>query len=88
MQLADFSETMIFYQATQSHIPESSVFESNCHDSVRSCIPQFISLQCVHKVPIRFVESVQGDSGEKVSILRGGSIRHCETESLCGHGQL
>jgi len=53
-----------------------------------SCIPQFISVQCVHKVAVWFVESVQGDSGGKVSILRGGSISHCETESLFGHVQL
>jgi len=33
------------------------------------------------------VESVRGDSGGKVSILRGGSISHCEAESLCGHVQ-
>jgi len=34
------------------------------------------------------VESVQRDSGGKVSILRGEIISHCETESLYGHIQL
>jgi len=34
------------------------------------------------------VESIQGDSGGKVSILRGDSISHCEADSLYGHVQL
>jgi hypothetical protein len=29
-----------------------------------------------------------GDSGGKVSILRGGSVSLCETESVYGHVQL
>jgi len=88
VQLAGSFETMNFYLATPSHIPESSFCQSRSHDSIRSCIPQFISVQCVHKVPVWIVECVQGDSGVKVSILSGGSISHCETESLYGHVQL
>jgi hypothetical protein len=86
--LAVSSETVNFYQATRSHISESSIFQSHGHDSIRSCIAQFISLQCVHKINVSIVESVQGDTGGKVIILRGGCISHFETDSLYGHVQL
>jgi len=47
---------------------QNSIFQSNFHYNSRSCIHQFNSVQCVHKVAVWFVETVHDVSGGKVSI--------------------